>query len=324
MNSKRHNEIRNSLKLKFDETFLQNYIISSSFLLVVAIFLNLRFSYSPVRFLSIPLITVFMFRSFAFMHEAVHCLLTKNLKLNQLLGVISGTFCLLSFESWKQAHLAHHKWSGNVDKDPVAAMIKRYPNFSSTTQGILSFGWRIWFPALSLLQHSVFWGITVQFTLTKKITPRLFWSAIVPILFWVCLVALSPAPFIVSILLPSILLYLIGTEIINAPHHLGLEYFFGDTQIPISEQFKIARSCVYPEWISKWIVLNFNYHIEHHMYPFVPCYHLDKLHSVLKKELGSIYNQDPSFSWTFTNRKKDLGIVFGSDQVSLEYKKRVA
>ena len=36
---------------------------------------------------------------------------------------------------------------------------------------------------------------------------------------------------------------------------------------------------------SRFIYLNMNYHIEHHMFPLVPYYNLPKLHEVIKDDL---------------------------------------
>jgi len=37
--------------------------------------------------------------------------------------------------------------------------------------------------------------------------------------------------------------------------------------------------------ISRFIYLNMNYHIEHHMFTMVPYYHLPKLHELIKYDL---------------------------------------
>ncbi len=41
-----------------------------------------------------------------------------------------------------------------------------------------------------------------------------------------------------------------------------------------------------PGWLNKWIFyqVNFNYHVEHHMFPSVPFYNLPKLHKYLKEK----------------------------------------
>jgi fatty acid desaturase len=303
------------LNLKHDRYFLAVYLLQTAMLVSACVLIPMGFADSILRFTAIPLISILMFRSFSFMHDAVHGAVTKNRRVDDLLGIVSGALCLLSYDSWKQAHMEHHRWSGNLDKDPVMAMIKTFPKFPRPLRALLSFGWKCWLPALSFLQHTVFWSITVQHVLRKPQTAFQWLSAVLPVAFWATLLWVVPVHATVSILLPAVALYLLGTELINAPHHLGLPYNRGETRLPPWEQHSTARSCAYPRWISKWIVLNFNYHIEHHMYPNAPWYHLDKLHEAVKAELGDRYNTDPRFSWLLRNRKEELGTVFGSSQV---------
>jgi omega-6 fatty acid desaturase (delta-12 desaturase) len=316
MNKERYLAIRNSFNLEANPNFLTIFATQTAFLVCACVWLVRKFPDSSVRFLAIPLISVLMFRSFAFMHEAVHGLLSKKTRINDLLGIFSGACCLLSYESWKQAHLEHHRWSGNLDKDPVMAMIKIFPTFPKKLRSVLTFGWKCWLPTLSFLQHTVFWSITVRHTLKKPQSTEHLLSVIFPILFWTALISLMPWNVALTILAPGIGFYLIGTEVINAPHHLGLTYFRGETKLALWEQFKIARSCVYPSWLARFVVLNFNFHSEHHMYPYVAWYHLDKLHEAVRGELKEQYNIDPQFSWVIKNRSQDLRTVFGCDQVT--------
>lgn len=67
-------------------------------------------------------------------------------------------------------------------------------------------------------------------------------------------------------------------------------------------------------WLSKFIVLNFNYHIEHHMFPDAPWYTLNQLHKVVSAELTTQYNTDPQFVWIRENRVKSLSQLFRPEQ----------
>ena len=37
--------------------------------------------------------------------------------------------------------------------------------------------------------------------------------------------------------------------------------------------------------MSRFLYLDMNYHVEHHMFPMVPYYHLSALHEVIKHDL---------------------------------------
>lgn len=50
-------------------------------------------------------------------HECGHGAFTKNKKLNNIMGLIMHSFLLVPFHSWRITHSAHHKATGNMDKD---------------------------------------------------------------------------------------------------------------------------------------------------------------------------------------------------------------
>jgi omega-6 fatty acid desaturase (delta-12 desaturase) len=310
MNRQKYLEIRDRFKLDPDSNALALFWIQTGTLITLGVTILSFFEQSRFALLAIPFFSVVMFRSFSLMHDASHGLVSKNSAVNRSVGIISGTFCFLAFDTWRSSHLEHHRWGGNIDRDPVAAMIKVFPNFPAPLRGILSLGWRCWVPTLALLQISLFWVISLRQALTQESSFGHRFGLLVPFLFWATVFTLTPLHLTWMVLVPSIILYQIGVEVMNAPHHLGLNYVRGDVKIPAWEQFRISRSCIYPGWLAKFVVLNFNYHTEHHMYPYVPWYHLDKLHDTLKLELGSAYNSDPSFAWIMRNRTKDLAEVY--------------
>jgi omega-6 fatty acid desaturase (delta-12 desaturase) len=261
---------------------------------------------SPLRFLSIPLLSVLMFRSFALMHEAVHGVASRTRFTNEAVGVVSGALCLLAYEPWKAAHLEHHLWSGNIDRDPVMAMVKVFPRWPGPLRATLSFGWRIWLPILSVLQHSVFFALSASYFARRPKTLLSGASVLAAPLLWGALFFLLPASISGGVVLPAIALYLLGTEIINAPHHLGLPQYGGDTKLPLWEQFRIARTCVYPRWLARFVVLNFNYHAEHHMFPDLAWYELPLAHEAVRVIFAHGYHEDPQFAWVLRNRRRAL------------------
>ncbi|MFM8792728.1 MAG: fatty acid desaturase [Solirubrobacterales bacterium] len=46
------------------------------------------------------------------------------------------------------------------------------------------------------------------------------------------------------------------------------------------------RPWVVPFEVTGDIYWNMNYHVEHHMYPGVPCYHLPRLRKLIEADLG--------------------------------------
>jgi fatty acid desaturase len=48
---------------------------------------------------------------------------------------------------------------------------------------------------------------------------------------------------------------------------------------------RLNTRTVYMNPISRFLYLNMNYHVEHHMFPMVPYYNLPKLHETIKHDL---------------------------------------
>lgn len=262
-----------------------------------------------------PLVAVLMFRSFGLMHDIAHGPVLKNPWLNHFHGVVSGALCLLPFEPWKRSHLQHHFWSGNIEKDPVMGLRVVLPQLPAWASNSLTFFWRLWIPVLGLLQHFLFWQLSIK-QLLSNLSVKNILSVVVTLSFWLGVVSLAPTHFLVWTLLPGVLLYLIFVEIVNLPHHLQLPMFRGEKYLAVWEQYLTARTCLYPRWIARYFVLNFNYHAAHHMFPDAPWYTLEAVHQALQSEIGSELYTDPYLSWTLVNRPLHLLQVVAPDRDS--------
>ncbi len=285
------------------------YVQDVAALLGIAAF-AVHFQHSLLRVALIPAIAALIFRNFSMMHEAVHGAAAKNKRLNQCVGWLAGGICLLAFEPWKHSHLEHHLWSGNTERDPVTAIITVFPKMPVGTRKTISFFWRIWFPILAVIQYVVFWALAAQILRQPKTrSVSMMVSVLCPLTLWGLVFSLCTPTFSLSVLVPAILVYLVGVEVVNFPHHLQLPQYRGNTRFPIWEQHRIARSCLYPKWFARHVVLNFNYHIEHHMFPDVSWYHLESLQGEVSKALAHSYNIDPSFRWILDNKRRSMGEV---------------
>lgn len=309
-------EIRKQLDLDHKQWALTQHIFQN--VLLVAVALSAWFLLPPplAHVIAIPTIAIIIFRHFSMMHEAVHRVASSNQKINQLVGVFAGAVCLLPFEPWKRSHIEHHAWSGNIEKDPVMAIITAFPKMKPRLQQTLSRFWMLWFPMLACLQYIVFWWLASKIFLKKPKSTEVLLSLMAPLFLWATLFTFAGTPFGFGVLLPALFLYFVAVEVVNFPHHLQLPQHGGETKFRIWDQHQTARSCVYPRWLAQFVVLNFNYHIEHHMYPDVPWYHLEKLHIKVKSALGNSYNTDTQFAWILANKPKPLAQVLKSAEVS--------
>lgn len=270
--------------------------------------------------LSALVLPIVMFRSFAIMHEAVHGAASKA-PWNDMIGIFYGGVALLAYEPWKRAHLLHHQWSGNIERDPVMALLIVYPKFPAWLKTLLNTGWRVWFPVLGIMQHIVFWSLSFRQFKAKMQELKSGASLLWPPAFWGSLLVFSSPTFLIYSVIPGVLLYLIWVEIVNLPHHLMLPQNTGDLKSPAWEQHRYARSCIYPRMIEHVVTLNFNYHSEHHMFPDLAWHQLSQVHELLQAQLGEDLNTDLQFAWTFRNRREALDQILKRAPESKGHKK---
>ena len=74
--------------------------------------------------------------------------------------------------------------------------------------------------------------------------------------------------------------------------------------LDLSSPLTAARTNLGPRWLL-WLVFphHVNYHIEHHLYPAIPRYHLPAAHVALR-EMGALEDAEVS------NIPRSLGLVF--------------
>lgn len=273
---------------------------------LIAIRGDISFSFQDITLCAFSALSLslFYFRSFSMMHEAVHGCLHQSRRLNDLAGLLFGAFCFLPFAQWREIHLFHHQWAGNVEKDPVMKLVLEFRKPPTRMRAFLSTLWRSWFPILALLQYQVFWlECASRFWKAKRGLDSL--SMVLPLLLWAAVIAAAGWPVAVFVILPSALLYFALVEVINFPHHMNLPQYEGETKLSIWEQYKISRSCIYPKLFSHFVLLNFNYHTEHHLFPTLPWYRLNALSERLRRELPG-YNFTLGNDWILENRGKSL------------------
>lgn len=307
MKQEQYFSLRKELGLKNQDTHLWR-TLTLHFAIAYGAFVLATQNSVLANLLAFPLLTVLMIRSFALMHEASHKAISKNTVFNEVVGEICGAICQLPLIPWKKSHLQHHKWSGNIQHDPVMGFLVVYPKLSAPSKKILTTLWNSWIPVLAFVQQTVFWSLSIRVTL-QRFQLRTFVSLSLPLLFWGFIFSQAPAQTLLCTVLPAIFLYYISVEAINFPHHLQIQTLEGETQLPAREQYQTARTCLYPKWLSQYIALNFNFHIEHHLYPDISWRELPKIHAQIQKENLPIH-QDDSFSWILKNRSRSLDDVF--------------
>jgi omega-6 fatty acid desaturase (delta-12 desaturase) len=264
------------------------------------------------------LIPVVMFQAFGVLHDCGHGSFSASRLVNSLVGHYASVFCCLPFLPWRYVHAEHHVWAGNPERDPGLAIVRR------ARQGklpwIIATTWRAWIPLAGFAQHIVFWMYPItQARLGKLSRTRLVRCALSVLWLASALTALhyaAPQLFTIRNFLPGIFLYSMLVELVNIPHHTGLTAF--DERLPLWEQHLPTRSCNYPPILSELVVLNFNFHIEHHLFPNLPWYRLRAARRLIFPALGHLYRQAHGLNWLIRARKQNLSDVLTQNSADFE------
>lgn len=207
-----------------------------------------------------------------FMHDCTHSVLFKAKWKNWAFGTFAIIPMLISFISFKEDHLVHHRHNRSA-KDPDA--------FTMGKRGI---GDYILFYAYALI------GIlltAIQFTFIyplQKFRGRkalIHWSEIalhiiivVVIFYWASSQGIVSEVF--SIWFWPLVFFGFFNSIRFVAEHYGTPWDSG--------QLTGTRTII-SNPINAWFWNNINYHIGHHVYPAVPWYNLKKLHTLMLPEI---------------------------------------
>jgi fatty acid desaturase len=204
-----------------------------------------------------------------FTHEGVHGVLSQRLVLNHAIALASGLPVLQTFMAYKVLHLRHHKHLG-AEGDP-----DHYPNYTEWTPMIWAMHWGrlilgyptyiVAIPALGFQQGNLRERLWICFEVGL-------------LLGLVALVVASPIPryWLLHAWLVPMLMINVMVNIRGMSQHTLLEHA---TDVVQGTRTLLSGRVV------QFFMCNENYHLEHHLYPGVPWYHLPRLHVVLHDEL---------------------------------------
>jgi fatty acid desaturase len=201
------------------------------------------------------------------LHEAAHHLLARTPVINELFGVMIGTFALTPLSVYRYVHTQHHAHLGR-EKDP-----EFWPyNLPSSSRLLrLTYAWlELWFgwiftPILYSLRTASAWP---KLAVIRRHRLLLEWVAL--LLFWsVCLWLIHATGtwewFVVGHLVPT---WIAGSAqtVRKFTEHLGR---FGETV------YDMTRTVVYTQWVGSAASrsqLHVEHHGTHHRWPKIP-YH---------------------------------------------------
>ena len=226
-----------------------------------------------------------------------------------VVGHYASLFCFLPFYPWRYIHHEHHTWTGNPEKDPTMKEVLRMKTQKRIPWPV-RFTWRSWIPFGAVLQHVVFWSYPVTAWKEGRMKRQRL-HMLISILFlaagYICLATFAGWAALLR-LWPSFVIYLAAVELVNFPHHLDMPTVDprSDKQrLYVWEQQATTRSCRYPGILSELLVLNFNLHTEHHLFPALPWFRLKQARELIKSRITP-YNEVHGVGWNYEMRTGDL------------------
>ncbi len=197
------------------------------------------------------------------LHEGMHHTLFANRHLNRWVSVILGWPVLMSFTAYQILHLRHHTYLGDP-RDP-----DDYANYSKR-------------PRLVWLMHFV-----------RLAAGAFLYLLFIPMLAWRDGEPVQRRRVVEEYALLAVVIGLVAWFV---PGEIVLWAWFlpavvvgymtnirGFTQHGITDAADpyLASRTMKPHAVVAFCLLNENYHLEHHLFPEVPSYHLHELHTLI-------------------------------------------
>ena len=229
---------------------------------------------------------------FALLHECGHGTLFRTRRLNEIVGSAAGLFALIPFRCWKPIHARHHKWTGWQDLDPTTAALVPRPlgRFERLAVNVC---WRYWIPIFSVLYRAGnYWNLVRLFRLLGP-RPAAARAMVIDAaaLVGVCAAvaaALGPAAFVRALGPALFLAFVVEDVILLSQHtHMPTHLSRGRDVAPYAAlaQGPFTRSLRLPRWLSR-MLLHFDTHELHHLYPAVPGYRLREVRHPVANEVS--------------------------------------
>ncbi len=282
-------------------------------LLLVAAALLLAQRTGPARTATaIALLTLALSHFYLVHHECVHRAVFARDRLNRLLGGLLGFALLYPFPQRRRAHLLHHRWAGHPERDPAnARAIERFRQLSPRALRCCDVLWRAWVPFLVINERAALWLEPFRRPPANPRARR--WEraavisyALVHAAVWCALARLDQAELLARVYLPSLALSLVLEEAINLPHHA--EAPLVRRALHLWEQGAVTHACRSYWFWSRWVLLHFNLHATHHLFPKLPWYRLPHAEQAVGEDHARLPHE---LSWNARRRRRPFREVFG-------------
>jgi fatty acid desaturase len=228
---------------------------------------------------------------FVLLHECGHDTLFRSRRPNVWAGYIAAFFAIIPYASWTKVHGRHHRWTGWQDVDPTTVSLVPRER-GRLERGIVNVCWKCSIPLFSIVYRvENYWRLPRLFALfpSRDDKRRLARDACVLLAIYT-LAAIAAGPLTLIVVIgPALLLSLIAEDVLLLSQHTHLPQHLSHgadvRPFPALQQEVFTRSLRLPEWLSR-LVLHFDAHELHHMYPFLPGYRLHRVAYAPHNEVG--------------------------------------
>jgi len=228
---------------------------------------------------------------FVLLHECGHGTLFRTKWLNHYTGHLASFFSVIPFSCWTRVHALHHIWTGWQDVDPTtASLVPR--ELGRIEKFVVNLCWKLWIPLFSVFYRiNNFWNVgrlRILFP-DKNQQRKLAWNIVFLLSAYAGLIVAVGVREVIHLGGLALLLGLIFEDplLLSQHTHIPLRLSQGERVRPFSaiEQEPFTRSLRFPRWFSTAVLLNLDAHELHHMYPYIPGYHLRQIPYTTRNEM---------------------------------------
>jgi vanillate O-demethylase ferredoxin subunit len=204
--------------------------------------------------ISIPISALAVYASFTPLHDATHRAVSSNALVNDLIGTLAATLLIpgLSTSVYRVLHLEHHRWAGDLDRDPDTPLVHtRWP----------------WLP-LALALPDLVWAKWWVEKLWPQRTPQERFAFFASLglhlaLMAVGLIAFGWTFFWVYLVPQKLGIMLVAYSFAHIQHPEGVDW----QKAPLLSTGVITTR---PRGLMTWLMLGQNDHHIHHLLPHLP------------------------------------------------------
>lgn len=215
------------------------------------------------------------------LHEGMHAVLFKNRALNDVVSVLLGSTVGISYTAYRIMHLRHHQYLGD-ERDP-----DDYNNYTGSRRVVwMLHGMRVAMGSLLYLFMIPFYA--------RRYARGAERARLLAEYAWIVAVALSIAS---KCTLSGWAMHH-GVPLLIVGWLVNLRGFTQHGLAVAEDPYLASRSVHAKAWL-RFLLLNENYHLEHHLFPEVPSYNLHQLHLLLWPRLPRATKNDSygEFLW---------------------------